>query len=170
MAIRERLSDTASRLGIDDETLRPAQLAIAAYGFVLFALANEITKLGVKALKQAAALARTLAILALVYGTYYLVAEMVNRPLSIFINRLTEEIASRGDLSERAQNLVSLAITAAIAYATYRLVKWATIGIIESLGAPNPGQTSVDEFLDKTDDELTEADTNPDHPLHESNQ
>lgn len=173
MSIRQSARDRLAQYSPSNDTLRPIQIAIATYGFVLFALTTTMGNLAVKAAKQAAALARTLATLALVYGTYWLVSEMVNRPLNAAIERIIDAATRRGDLSDRAQNVLAFAIWAAVGYALYRTVRWAVTSLLEATNTPNPSQTSVDEFLDDVaddtdddDDDRVPADHNPDHPLY----
>lgn len=168
MSTRQSTRQKLAQYTPDEEQLLPFQLAIATYATALTVLASVMGTLLQKLARQLFNAAKTAFVLVCVYAAYYALTEMLARPMKYVIERVVEEAVSRGDLTERAENILSLAITLVIAYATYRIVKWATVGAMDALGAPNPEQTSVDEYLNGG--EPTEADINPEHPLHESNQ
>jgi len=143
----DAIAAALEQLDADDRDVTMFRLAIATYTIALSVLSAFVTHYVKRAAKQAFALARTLAVLVVVYALYYTLQTAVTGVFSRLSKRTTEELISRGNVNERVSKAIGLVIFGALVYGSYRVMRWSVSPITERLDFPDPEQTSVRDYL-----------------------
>jgi len=156
---RKTLETALERVDTDGKDTTLLRLAAGMFTLTLAVFGAYTTHYVVRAAKQAYTLAKTLAVLVVVFGIYYGLSSIVTGAISAATNRIVAQLTQRGNLDERIANAIGVVVALTAIYAVYCVMKWSVAPVTKFLSVPDSEQTSVMEYI--TEQTTSTADPNP---------
>lgn len=146
------IADALDRMDDDESAASFLRLAVAIYVATMLTLGALIANFTKKAATQAFSLAKTLAVLVVVFLLYRAMVQFASGIVTAAVNGVITQLTNSGEVSERVANAIGVVVACAVLYGLYRVAVWSIQPALDKLDLPDPSQTSVTDYISDPDD------------------